>query len=312
MIGIKNHGMEESIYLKKENHFIYRMTHPEQSYLELLDKVYHTGERRDTRNGVTYSLFGERIEFDISKHGFPLLTTKKMFWKGIVEELCWFLRADTNTEHLKEKGIHIWDGNTSRKVLDGLGLTDYPDGCAGPIYGFQWRNFNGEYKPNSVVELETCRDQLYTCIQQIKNDPTSRRILFSGWNPVQQSQMCLPPCHVLYQFYVQHGKLDCQMYQRSADLFLGLPFNIASTALLTLMMAHITNYKVGKISICLGDVHLYEEHRERVVEQLTRVPFPFPKVHIREKKEKIEDIQPSDILLDDYICHGALRAPMLA
>lgn len=288
-----------------------RNYNPEYSYLELLQRVLFKGTKRTTRNGTTYSNFGECVEFDISKYGFPLLTTKKMFFKGIAEELFWFFKGDTNANSLKNKGVHIWDGNTTKEFLDNLGL-DYPEGMAGPIYGFQWRNFNGEYTPGVPIQFETNNDQLYNCLRDLKENSTSRRILFSGWNPNQLDQMCLPPCHVLYQFYVEDGKISCQMYQRSADLFLGLPFNIASVALLTSIFGKMTGYSVGKIRICIGDAHIYEEHRECVLEQITRTPKEFCKLSIETVKDKLEDWCYSDIKIVDYASHGALKAVMKA
>jgi thymidylate synthase len=289
-----------------------RNNHPEYQYLELLQKVYYTGEYKYTRNGVTLSLFGERLEFDIGRYGFPLLTTKKMFFKGVAEELFWFFRADTNANNLKEKGVHIWDGNTSREFLDNLGLTSYGEGIAGPIYGYQWRNFNGEYNIDKKIELETPRDQLYNCLKELQYSPNSRRIIFTGWNPLQIGQMCLPPCHVIYQFYVKNNKLSCQMYQRSADLFLGLPFNIASTALLTSIFASMTGYTVDKISICIGDAHIYSEHNKCILEQLVKTPLQFCKLKINNIREKLEDWTYSDISIEDYKSHGPLKAPMKA
>ena len=289
-----------------------RIDHPEYKYIQLLQKVLYTGEYRNGRNGETYSLFGEEIEFDIEKYGFPLLTTKKMFFRGIAEELFWFLKGDTNANNLKEKGVHIWDGNTNREYLDSIGLNGYPEGIAGPIYGFQWRNFNGEYINGQLPKLETSRDQLFNVLRELKENPSSRRIIFSGWNPNQLDSMCLPPCHVLYQFYVNNGKLNCQMYQRSADLFLGLPFNIASTALLTSIFANMSELVVGKIRICIGDAHIYKEHREPVLEQITRKPLCFSKLVIKDVKDKLEDWTYNDISVEDYNSHGVLRANMKA
>jgi dihydrofolate reductase/thymidylate synthase len=289
-----------------------RIDHPEYKYIGLLQKALYTGEYRNGRNGETHSLFGEFIEFDIEKYGFPLLTTKKMFFRGIAEELFWFLKADTNANNLKDKGVHIWDGNTTREYLDSIGLTSYPDGIAGPIYGFQWRNFNGEYIPNGSIELETSRDQLYNCLKDIKYNNTSRRIIFSGWNPNQLQEMCLPPCHVLYQFYVNNGKLNCQMYQRSADLFLGLPFNIASTALLTSILSNMCGLIAGKIRICIGDAHIYKEHRDCVLEQITRKPLKFCNLTINNTREKLEEWTYNDISIEEYVSHGILKAVMKA
>jgi thymidylate synthase/dihydrofolate reductase len=289
-----------------------RNCHPEYNYLELLKKVYYSGSLKTGRNGDTYSIFGETVEFDIATYGFPLLTTKKMFFRGIAEELFWFLKADTNTNHLKDKGVHIWDGNTTREYLDSIGLTSYPTGIAGPIYGYQWRTFNGPYINGELPTLETSRDQLFHILRELKENPTSRRIIFSGWNPNMLNEMCLPPCHVLYQFYVIDGRLNCQMYQRSADLFLGLPFNIASTALLTSIFASMTDLRVGKIRICIGDAHIYKEHAESVLEQITRKPLGFSKLVIKDIKTKLEDWTYNDISLDGYNSHSVLKASMKA
>jgi thymidylate synthase len=289
-----------------------RNEHPEYNYLELLKRVYYSGGLKHGRNGDTYSLFGESIEFDIAKYGFPLLTTKKMFFRGISEELFWFLRGDTNANSLKDKGVYIWDSNTTREYLDSIGLTNYEEGIAGPIYGYQWRNFNGSYNSEELPKLETSRDQLFNVLKELKENPNSRRIIFSGWNPNQLDQMCLPPCHVLYQFYVIDGRLNCQMYQRSADLFLGLPFNIASTALLTSIFASMTGLTVGKIRICIGDAHIYKEHTEYVLEQITRKPLNFTKLVVKNSKDKLEDWTYNDISIEGYNSHAALKATMKA
>jgi dihydrofolate reductase/thymidylate synthase len=343
----------------------YHTEHPEMQYLKLLESVYFRGERRETRNATTISQFGHSISFDIAKFGFPLLTTKRMFWKGIVEELLWFLRGDTNANHLAERGVHIWDGNTTREYLDSIGLRDYPAGCGGPIYGYQWKYFNKPYdivsemakcsidskesvklkesqptnadfvfnytrsceqvqkptiqdyyadyfKTPKQIPMEAGVDQIADCLNQIQNNPTSRRILFSGWNPSQMSEMALPPCHILYQFYVDgNNRLSCHMYQRSADLFLGLPFNIASTALMTTIFAKITGRDVGGIRISLGDAHIYAEHTDNVLEQLMRRPMAFPAVRVASVK-KLEEYNAGDIELVGYTSHDALKSKMVA
>lgn len=285
-----------------------RTESPEYSYLQLLEKVYYTGEKRVTRNGETYSIFGANLEFDIEKYGFPLLTTKKMFSKGIIKELLWFIKGHTDTNELVKDGVNIWTGNTSREYLDSIGLTHYPEGCAGPIYGYQWRHFNAFYKPNSFSSEGI--DQLMNVINELKSNPNSRRLIISGWNPEQMHLMCLPPCHVLYQFYVEKGKLSCQMYQRSADLFLGLPFNITSTALLTIIVASMTNYKLGKIKICIGDAHIYSEHVPNVLEQITRKPLDFPTLNILNKRETLEGWLYEDFSIENYKSHEALKSKM--
>lgn len=297
-----------------------RKCHPEYNYLELLENVYLNGEKRETRNGITYSSFGHTLEFDIEKYGFPLITTKKMFFKGIAKELLWFLKGETNANILKEQGVHIWDGNTSREYLDTIGLSHYPEGCAGPIYGYQWRFFNAPYDFSNMKAIENTSgiDQLVSCIKEIKSNPSSRRLIINSWNVSQLNEMCLPPCHVMYQFYVIDGRLSCQMYQRSADLFLGLPFNIASTALLTYIIASITSYNVGKIKICIGDAHIYQEHLDNVLEQISRKPLEFCKINVTNNykelsiEEQLEKLCYEDISIENYISHGVLKSLMKA
>ena len=285
----------------------------EEKYINLLKKILKYGETRKTRNGSTKSIFGETLTFDISEK-FPLLTTKKVWLKGIIYELLWFLSGKTNVKELQKNKVHIWDGNTSREYLDQRGLKDYEEGDAGPIYGFQWRHWNAEYKGCDVNYQGKGIDQLQKCIKQLKNNPTSRRIILSGWNPEQMHKMSLPPCHVLYQFYVsQNSTLSCQMYQRSADAFLGLPFNIASTALLTRILSHHCHLKPGKIKICLGDVHIYSQHFNSVNTQIQRLPFSFPTLKIICKdNESIENYKFEDFILKNYKHHGIIRAPMIA
>lgn len=289
-----------------------RREHPEYNYLQLLEKVYFTGEKRMTRNAETYSIFGANVEFDIEKYGFPLLTTKKMFTKGIIKELLWFIKGHTNANELIKDGVNIWTGNTTREFLDSISLSHYPEGCAGPIYGYQWRHFNAPYDSTMMIHKENGIDQLMNIIHEIKKSPTSRRLVMSGWNPAQMPEMCLPPCHVLYQFYVDNGKLSCQMYQRSADLFLGLPFNIASTTLLTYIIASMTNYDVGRVRICIGDAHIYSDHVPNILEQITRKPLDFPKLIVKNKRESLEDWLYEDFSIEDYISHEALKSKMIA
>jgi len=285
----------------------------ENQDLDILRKVRDEGEERQTRNSVTRSLFGVRMEFDISQ-SFPLLTTKRMYWKGIAKELLWFLRADTNATRLSDQGVRIWDGNTTREFLDSRGLQQYREGECGPIYGFQWRHFNAEYRGSEADYTNCGVDQLQNCIDLIRNDPTSRRIFMSGWNPCQLDEMCLPPCHVSYQFYVSKGThLCCQMYQRSGDLFLGVPFNIASTSLLTYLVAKTCGLQPGKVVIVIGDAHIYDCHLEQVNEQLSRTPkYDFPQLNIKRNCEKVEDYTFDDLELVNYKCDKSIRAKMIA
>lgn len=293
------------------------LPHPETQYLDILDDVLQWGKPRQSRNATTLSKFGKTMTFDISKN-FPLLTTKKVFWKGVLHELLWFLKADTNATNLSEKGVRIWDGNTTREYLDSIGLNHYNVGECGPIYGFQWRHFNAKYEGCKASYTNKGVDQLKNIIDLINNDPTSRRMIMSGWNPEQLKEMCLPPCHVSYQFYVRidtqtkEKHLSCSMYQRSGDLFLGVPFNIASTAALTYIVANLTDCKPEKIMITIGDAHIYKEHINAVNEQLKRVPYDFPTLTINGKHDSIESYEYSDFVIDNYESHPAIKAPMIA
>lgn len=284
--------------------------HPEYQYLDLCERILHTGTVRDTRNGRVRSLFGAHLEFNIARDGFPLLTTKRVYWRGVLRELLWFLRADTDATRLQKDGVHIWDGNSSRKALDHLGLQHYREGDCGPIYGYQWRHFGAPYSGCDNEPIGGV-DQLAIIINELRTNPHSRRLFMSAWNPVQLPEMCLPPCHISYQFYVEsNGSLSVQLYQRSADVFLGLPFNIASTATLLTMVASITNYKVGRVLISIGDAHIYEEHIEAVREQLSRKPLPLPKLRVLSRKN-INDFREDDVELLDYHSHEPIKAKMM-
>ncbi len=290
--------------------------HPEIAYLSLLQNVIENGSLVKSRSEDTYSIFGQTIEFDL-KQGFPLLTTKKMFFNGIVKELLWFLKGRTNANELKEQKVNIWNGNTTREYLDSIGLSQYKEGCCGPIYGYQWRHFNAPYDSEKMMPAEgqSGFDQLMYCIDLIQNDPTSRRIIMSGWNPCQLKEMCLPPCHVMYHFNVRDGKLSCQMYQRSADLFLGLPFNIASTALLVHLISKLCRLVPDKIRICIGDAHIYTSHTENVIMQIKRQPMKFSTLEvdepIYEAREQIEKWTSDNIRLLGYQSHSKLESKMV-
>lgn len=276
-------------------------------YLALCKRILKEGKLRHNRTGIAaYSRFGERLDIDLKK-GFPLLTTKRVFWNGVVRELLWFLSGSTDTTLLSRAGVHIWDGNTTRTALDARGLKDYQVGEAGPIYGWQWKNFGADYTGFS------CRpgvDQITEVIKQILKDPTSRRHIVTAWNPNDLDKMALPPCHIMYQFYVDDGELSCQMYQRSVDVGLGLPFNIASYALLTHLIAHVTGLGVGRLIMCLGDTHIYTTHREGILEQMSRDPKPLPKLEIKAQITDINKIGLRDILLLSYNPHPPLTHEM--
>ncbi len=268
--------------------------HPERQYLDLLADVLANGARREDRTGTgTLGVFGRQMRFDLAR-GFPLLTTKKLHLKSIVLELLWFLRGDTNARWLQERGVSIWD--------------DWADeaGELGPIYGKQWRSWQA---PDGRII-----DQMSVVIEQIRTNPTSRRHIVSAWNPADLDGMALPPCHCLFQFFIAPDKqgtnrLSCQLYQRSADLFLGVPFNIASYALLTQMMAQATGYEAGEFVHSFGDVHLYLNHVDQAREQLTREPMEFPTLTLAPKRDLFAFAY-EDVRLDGYQAHPAIKAPI--
>lgn len=296
-------------------HDIYRMIRQENRYTDIAKLIINEGEIKDDRTGIgTISVFGTSIEFDVSGDSFPLLTTKRVYWKGVVSELLWFIKGDTNANRLSNDGVKIWDGNTSREFLDKRGLTDYEIGDIGPGYGFQWRHWGADYKGMNFDYRGLGRDQLVNAIDQIINNPSSRRIIVSAWNVEDIDSMALPPCHLLYQFNVR-GKendiLDIQVYQRSADWFLGVPFNIASYSLLLMIICKLTNKKPGKMRLVFGDTHIYSNHLEQIKLQIKRCPRKFPSLHIKDKGQtKPEDFEIEDFVLKDYNPHPAIKADM--
>lgn len=267
------------------------LDYEEYQYLDLLSEILEQGEYREGRNGGTYSLFGKQLRFNLSD-GIPLLTTKKIHFKSVVGELLWMLRGDTNTKYLKDNGISIWDEWADE------------NGDLGPVYGQQWRNFDYFRKSNCGI------DQILNVIESIKKDPFSRRHIVSAWNPILLDDMALPPCHTMFQFYVsQDRKLSCQLYQRSGDAPIGIPFNIASYSLLTQLIAKETGLKVGEFIHTFGDVHIYANQVEGVTEQLSRMPFPKPYTQIDSNKS-IFDLDISDIKLMHYNSHPTITFPV--
>ena len=283
----------------------------ESKYLHLLSKTLNNGNERETRNSTTLSLFNEQIDLDLNE-GFPLLTSKKMFWKGIVEELLFFIRGETNTKLLEEKNVKIWKGNTNQDFLNKMGF-DYEEGEMGPLYGYQWRNFNKPYQQDSSDYIKV--DQLQNLIELIKTDPHSRRLLMTDYNPAQVHLGVLYPCHsLILQFYVENDTLSVKMYQRSADLFLGVPFNIASTSLLLCIIAKLTNLKPSKVSLTFGDVHIYKSHIDSVLKQLKNPTFQLPKLELP-NFNTIEEVEMSnwkDFKIVDYKSNGKIFAEMIA
>jgi thymidylate synthase len=262
----------------------------ERAYLDLLAEVLQSGARKTDRTGTgTLSVFGRQLRFNLAD-SFPLLTTKKLHTKSILTELLWFLRGDTNVKWLQERGVSIWDEWADE------------NGDLGPVYGYQWRH----WRTPDGREI----DQIENLISGLKGKPDSRRHIVSAWNPADLDKMALPPCHALFQFYVANGKLSCQMYQRSADLFLGVPFNIASYAALTLMVAQVTNLKPAEFVLTLGDAHIYLNHLEQVREQLTRSPRPFPRLKLNPAVKELLDFRYEDFTLEAYDPHPAIKAPI--
>jgi thymidylate synthase len=261
-----------------------------QQYLGLLQHILDTGVHKTDRTGTgTQSCFGYQMRFDLQK-GFPLVTTKKVHLKSIIYELLWFLKGETNIAYLREHGVKIWDEWADE------------NGELGPVYGKQWRSWEG--KNGKVV------DQITELISQIKKNPDSRRLIVSAWNVAELPDMALMPCHNMFQFYVAGGKLSCQLYQRSADVFLGVPFNIASYALLTMMIAQVCDLEPGEFVHTFGDVHIYSNHMEQVKLQLSREPFPLPAMKLNPAVKDIFDFQYEDFALENYECHPAIKAPV--
>ncbi|XP_042482703.1 putative bifunctional dihydrofolate reductase-thymidylate synthase isoform X3 [Macadamia integrifolia] len=288
--------------------------HQEYLYLGLVEDIILNGNQKDDRTGTgTVSKFGCQMDFNLRK-SFPLLTTKKVFWRGVVEELLWFISGSTNANVLQEKGIHIWDGNASRDYLDSIGFSDREVGDLGPIYGFQWRHFGARYTDMHADYSGQGFDQLLDVIDKIKNNPNDRRIVLSAWNPSDLKLMALPPCHMfaqpVLQFYVANGELSCQMYQRSADMGLGVPFNIASYALLTCMIAHVCGLVPGDFKHVIGDAHVYKTHIRPLQEQLQKLPKPFPILKINPQKKDIDSFVATDFKLIGYDPHHKIDMKM--
>ena len=284
--------------------------HQEQQYLDLLRELITTGDERVDRTGVgTFGKFGKQLRFDLRTE-FPLLTTKKVFWRGVVEELRWFISGSTNAKILQDKQIRIWDGNSSREFLDRLGLTDREEGDLGPVYGFQWRHFGAKYTNTHADYTGMGVDQLAKIIHTIKTNPTDRRIILSAWNPADLHLMALPPCHMFAQFYVNRGELSCQVYLRSCDMGLGAPFNIASYALLTVMMAHVTKLAPGDVTFVMGDCHVYKTHVEALKGQIERSPNALPKLRIVREVTSIDEFTFDDFELTGYEPHPPIKMEM--
>lgn len=283
----------------------------EMQYLELCRDIIDNGVHRGDRTGTgTLSKFGTQMRFSLRDGTLPLLTTKRTFWRGVAEELLWFISGNTNGKDLSDKGIRIWDGNGSREFLDQRGLSHREVGDLGPVYGFQWRHFGAKYVDMHTDYTNQGVDQLADCIHKIKNTPEDRRIIMSAWNPADLDEMALPPCHMFCQFYVANGELSCQMYQRSADMGLGVPFNIASYALLTHMLAHVCGLKAGDFIHTIGDAHVYVNHVDALKEQLKRSPRAFPKLIIKNTGNDIDGFCFDDFEVVGYKPHKTIKMEM--
>lgn len=284
----------------------------EIQYLDMCRDIIENGVQRGDRTGTgTLSKFGTQMRFSLRDGTLPLLTTKRTFWRGVAEELLWFIQGNTNANDLAAKDIHIWDGNGSREFLDSRGL-QYEEGDLGPVYGFQWRHFGAKYKDMHTDYTGKGIDQLASCIDKIKNNPDDRRIIMSAWNPADLDMMALPPCHMFCQFYVdtKSNELSCLMYQRSADMGLGVPFNIASYALLTHMIAQVTGRKPGDFIHTIGDAHVYLNHVNALNEQLQRTPRAFPKIKMNPEKRDIDDFVFGDFEVVGYNPYKSIKMKM--
>ena len=293
----------------------------ETQYLNLVRTILRDGSHESTRNGNVLSIFGHSMRFKLKDGILPLLTTKKIAWKSCFKELMWFVRGETDNKILQDQDVHIWDGNGSRDFLDSRGLFHHKEGDLGPIYGFQWRHWNTPYNGcyNTNDEGYACKgiDQLSELIVALKNSETrsSRRLVISSWNPEQLDEMALPPCHILMQFHVKNNThLSCSLYQRSGDVGLGVPFNIASYSMLTHLIAKHCGLIADEFIYFLGDAHIYEEHIEPLELQLTRNPRPFPKIKILRQHTRIEDydLVNNDIeWIEPYIFHNPIKMKLI-
>lgn len=289
----------------------------EKQYLDLCQRIIHEGEKRPDRTGTgTLSIFAPPcLKFSLLDDKFPLLTTKRVFTKGIILELLWFISGCTDGTKLSEQGVKIWEGNGSREYLDSIGLSDRREHDLGPVYGFQWRHFGAKYIDCDTDYTGQGVDQLAEVIHKLKTNPYDRRIILSAWNPSDFKLMALPPCHVFSQFYVNFPegskpRLNCILYQRSCDMGLGVPFNIASYALLTIMIAHVCDMEPGEFTHQMGDSHVYLDHVDALKEQISREPRDFPTIKIKRKVDSIDDFKFDDFEISNYNPYAKINMKM--
>ena len=292
--------------------------HQEYQYLFLIRKIIAEGVKRKGRNGTTISLFGPQLRFSLKDKTIPILTTKKLAWKTCFKELTWFINGHTDNGLLQEQNVKIWNGNASKEFLESRGL-DYEENDLGPVYGHQWRHFNAPYSTSKTDYTGQGVDQLKYVIDALKNSDEnstkenrySRRLVVSAWNPCQIDEMALPPCHIMFQFYVNgNDELSCSMYQRSGDVGLGVPFNIASYSFLTHIIADMCGLKAGEFVYTIGDCHIYDDHIDALLEQVQRQPFEFPKLQINKRHENINDYTVDDVSLLNYEYHKTVKMDM--
>jgi thymidylate synthase len=292
--------------------------HQEYQYIFLIRKIIAEGVKRKGRNGTTISLFGPQLRFSLKDNTIPILTTKKLAWKTCFKELTWFINGHTDNKLLQEQNVKIWNGNASKEFLESRGL-DYEENDLGPVYGHQWRHFNAPYSTSKADYTGQGVDQLKYVIDALKNSDEnstkenrySRRLVVSAWNPCQIDEMALPPCHIMFQFYVNgNDELSCSMYQRSGDVGLGVPFNIASYSFLTHIIADMCGLKAGEFVYTIGDCHIYDDHIDALLEQVQRQPFEFPKIQINKRHENINDYTVDDVSLLNYQYHKTVKMDM--
>jgi thymidylate synthase len=289
-----------------------KIPHFENQYLNMVNRIIKHGTKQEGRNGNTRSLIGQNLRFNLQNNTIPLITTKKLAWKTCLKELFWFISGDTNNKTLKDQNVKIWNQNASREFLDSRGLHHLVEDDLGPVYGHQWRHYNAKYYNSNINYEGKGVDQLQNVINQLKDKETrnSRRIILNSWNPNQIDEMALPPCHVMSQYIVKDGELSVLLYQRSGDVGLGIPFNIASYSFLAHILGKHCDLKPKEFIHIIGDAHIYEEHVNALQEQMVKTPYHFPKVNIENKYEKIEDYGMKDIEIIDYKYHDKIEMIM--
>ena len=288
------------------------LSHPENQYLNLIERVINNGIKTNSRNGVTRSLVGEKMNFDLTNNTLPLITTKKLAWKTCLKELFWFISGDTDNANLRKQNVNIWNANASREFLDSRKLWYLDEDDLGPVYGHQWRHYNASYYNTKTKYDGRGVDQLENVVKMLKNEKEreSRRIILNAWNPCQIDEMALPPCHVLSQFIVKNNELTTILYQRSGDIGLGIPFNIASYSFLTHILAKHCDIEAKELIHIIGDAHIYEDHIDPLKEQIRRKPYDFPEIEIIKKCESIDDYNMDHVKVNNYIYRKKINMEM--